>query len=101
MVGPEGEKHWASMDYETVNAPRSYAATDSFTDENGAKNAGMPGMHWTVDFSPAGSGTRVEVTATFTSTEQMDKIVEMGFKEGFSMAHDNLDALLEMEVAHK
>lgn len=97
MVGPEGEKHWARMDYESVNPPKSYVGQDSFCDEKGVKNEELPGMQWNAQFTPSGSSTKVEVTITFTSEEQMQKIIEMGFKEGFTMAHGNLDELLEKQ----
>jgi uncharacterized protein YndB with AHSA1/START domain len=95
MVGPEGEKHWARMDYESVSAPKNYVGQDSFCDEEGIKNEDMPGMYWNAQFTSSGEGTKVEVTITFTTEEQMQKIIEMGFKEGFTMAHGNLDELLE------
>lgn len=98
MLGPEGEKHWARMDIESVNPPKNYVGQDSFCDENGVKNEDLPGMHWNTQFTSSGEGTKVEVTITFTSEEQMQKIVEMGFKEGFTMAHGNLDELLEKQA---
>ena len=98
MVGPEGEKHWARMDFDSVNAPKSYVGQDSFCDEQGVKNEDLPGMHWNAQFTSSGEGTKVEVTITFTTEEQMQKIIEMGFKEGFTMAHGNLDELLEKQT---
>ena len=51
-------------------------------------------MHWMVQFSKASTGTKVEVEITFASVEDLEKIIEMGFKEGFAAAHNNLDELL-------
>jgi hypothetical protein len=51
-------------------------------------------MKWKVDFISHGNTTRVEVEITFSSIENMEKIIEMGFKEGFTTAHGNLDKLL-------
>ncbi len=55
-------------------------------------------MQWHVNFSPVESSTEVTVTITYPSREIMKKIIEMGFKEGFTMAHSNLDVLLEEVV---
>ena len=55
-------------------------------------------MHWQVAFSPTAGGTRVQVVITFRSEEDMQKIVEMGFEEGFTAAHGNLDELLAAGV---
>lgn len=98
MVGPEGEQHFARMDYESIDAPKSYSGIDAFCDENGVVNEELPGMHWNAQFKSKGSTTTVEVIITFVSEEQMEKVVEMGFKEGFTMAHGNLDELLEKEL---
>lgn len=101
MNGPEGEQHWARVDYDTVTPQKRFAGADSFTDENGVKNDDMPGMHWDTQFSSTGSGTKVEVFITFPSEEQMQKLIEMGFKEGFTAAHGNLDELLEKQTSRK
>ena len=101
MAGPEGEQHWARMDYESITTQKSYAAQDSFCDENGVKNEDLPGMHWDTQFASTGSGTKVTVLVSFTSDEQMEKIVAMGFKEGFAMAHDQLEELLQKQAVHK
>ena len=55
----------------------------------------MPRMDWVVKFNGATDSTKVETVITFATEEDLNKIVEMGFKEGFAMAHGNLDELLE------
>ena len=52
-------------------------------------------MEWENTFSASGSGTLVRIELTFETEEDLEKIVEMGFKEGFTAAHGNLDELLE------
>ena len=51
-------------------------------------------MNWKVAFNKADDGTKVDVEITFSSVEDLEKIIEMGFKEGFAAAHNNLDELL-------
>ena len=94
MEGPDGEKHWSRADYSTVVPEKSYEGTDYFCDENGIKNTALPTMNWKVLFTPAGDKTRVDVELTFESQEDIEKIVGMGFEEGFASAHNNLDELL-------
>ena len=94
MQGPEGEKHHCRADYQAIVANKQFTGTDAFTDENGNSIKDMPVMQWDVRFSPDADGTRVNVTLTFNSEEDLNKIVEMGFKEGFAAAHQNLDELL-------
>lgn len=52
-------------------------------------------MHWKNEFSKTDTGTKVEVEITFASEADMEKIIEMGFEAGFTMAHGNLDELLK------
>jgi uncharacterized protein YndB with AHSA1/START domain len=94
MEGPDGSRHYCKMDYKSITPEKKVIGDDAFCDENGNNNTGLPGMHWEIEFSKAGSGTKVEVEITFASQADMDRIIEMGFKEGFAAAHGNLDELL-------
>lgn len=94
MLSPEGDKMYAKADYLAIEKDKSYQATDAFCDERGNDNGQFPGMKWKVDFNSLGVSTRVDIEITFSSIENMEKIIEMGFKEGFTMAHGNLDRLL-------
>jgi uncharacterized protein YndB with AHSA1/START domain len=94
MVGPEGERHWARFDYETIAVGKSFTGKDSFCDENGNKTADLPSTHWKNDFNKSATGTTVKVELTFSTEEDMKKLFEMGFEEGFAMGLGNLDELL-------
>lgn len=95
MQGPEGERHYCRADYESIVPNKSYSGLDAFCDEKGEINTEFPRMHWKVEFSPAGTGTKADIEITFESITDLEKIVEMGFEEGFRMAHENLDELLK------
>jgi uncharacterized protein YndB with AHSA1/START domain len=94
MVGPEGEEHWARADYHKIDRPHSFRAKDGFADEDGNYNPEMPRTDWDVSFSRTDDGTLVINRITFDNQGDLEKILEMGFKEGFMMALDNLDELL-------
>ena len=94
MQGPDGERHYCRADYKTIIPNKSFIGVDSFCDENGNPTTEAPSMHWKSVFSISGTGTKVEVEITFGSEADMEKIIEMGFKEGFAAAHVNLDELL-------
>ena len=94
MIGPDGSAAWCRVDYETIIPKKSYTGYDAFCDENGNINNDFPSMHWIITFNKTEDGTRVDVEITFKSEADLEKIVEMGFKEGFAMAHNNLDELL-------
>ena len=79
------------------SAARFFTAFDGFCDESGAINESMPQMQWLTAFAAAGETTKVRVTLTFETLEELNKLVELGFKEGYSMAHSNLDELLAQQ----
>ena len=94
MEGPDGTRHYCRADYKSINTTKSYEGLDAFCDEEGNINTEFPRMNWKVEFSKSNTGTKVDVEITFTSVEDLEKIIEMGFKEGFAAAHTNLDELL-------
>ena len=98
MEGPDGSRQYCRADYETIAPNKSYTGLDAFCDENGKINTDFPRMHWKVVFNKSANGTKVEVEITFTSEADMEKIIEMGFKEGFAAAHTNLDELLAKSI---
>lgn len=93
MVGPEGEKHWARMDYLAIDLYKSFDVQDSFSDENGVINREMPVSKGRSSFAKTAKGTRVEFKLIYSTVEQLQKIVEMGFEQGITMCMDQLEAL--------
>lgn len=94
MLGPDGSKFWCRADYLLIELLKRFTMQDTFCDEEGNKSGDLPGMHWENAFAQTSGGTKVKVTVTFASREDLEKITSMGFKEGFSAAHENLDHLL-------
>ena len=94
MSGPDGEKIWNKDIYQNIIPMKSFEGTDFFCDEDGNENKEMPGMLWKTSFEATENGTIVNVEITFATEDDLLKIVEMGFEEGFASAHENLDGLL-------
>ena len=94
MEGPAGEKQYCRMDYQSIDPNKSFTGIDAFCDEQGNKTNELPNMKWKNEFTATATGTRVNVEITFDNEADLEKIVEMGFKEGFTAAHGNLDELL-------
>ncbi len=94
MVGPDGEQHWARADFKSITPLKSFAASDAFCDENGNINHSFPQSHWTNEFSETANSTTVTIQIQYDELDQLEKIIEMGFKEGFTAALENLDDLL-------
>jgi uncharacterized protein YndB with AHSA1/START domain len=94
MEGPDGTRQYCKVEYSSVIPNKSFAGNDAFCDEKGNTNTEFPNMRWNVLFNKFEDGTKVDVEFAFDSEADMNKIVEMGFKEGFAAAHNNLDELL-------
>lgn len=94
MEGPEGEKSWCRVDFKKIVPLKSYEGLDAFCDEKGNITNDFPSMDWKVVFILQGNQTKVEVEITFASEADIEKIMELGFEEGFKAAHQNLDELL-------
>lgn len=96
MESPEGHKHWCKNDYQTIDPKQSYSGLDAFCDEKGVTLDAMPRTLWTNTFTEQGSDkTMVSIVAKYDSLADLEKVIEMGFKEGFTMALGNLDEVLE------
>ena len=94
MVGPAGEEHWALAEYQQVEFQKKFTGLDGFTDEEGNINKAMPQSKWEVNFTDKGDITLVEFMITYPDLAQLEATIQMGFKEGLSMAMENLDDLL-------
>jgi len=94
MISPENETHWARFDYEKIATERSYSGLDAFCDEQGNINTDFSRMHWKNDFSEVAARTTVSITIVADTLETLEKIIAMGFREGFTMGMDQLDGLL-------
>lgn len=91
MLSPEGQRHYCLFDYEKIVPHQMYAGKDAFCDENEVKTDTPPGMHWTNSFKVQEEGTVVSCDIRFEKLEDLEAIIQMGFKEGFTMGLGNLD----------
>jgi PhnB protein len=95
MISPQGETHWCKADYKKIDHQKSYSYTDNFCDENGTVSINFPHSFWTNVFTENAATTTVHITIQYESLEALEKIIEVGFKEGFTMAIQNLDQYIE------
>jgi PhnB protein len=91
MISPTGEKHYCKADYQHINLHKSFTGLDAFCDENGKINETFPRSLWINEFLSQGENTMVNITLKYNSLSDLEKIIELGFKEGFAMALGNLD----------
>lgn len=94
MISPENDVHWCKNDYLKIDPKKSYTGLDAFCDENGITNMKMPRTEWTNTFQQLEDKTLVTIVATYDKLEDLEMVIEMGFKEGFTMGLNQLDELL-------
>ena len=94
MVSPKNEKTWCKADYKEIETNKLLSWLDAFCDENGNENTIKPRSLWTNLFTEKNDITLVDITLKHDKLEDIETLIEMGFKEGFGMALLNLDQLL-------
>ena len=94
MVGPEGQEHWSRADYKNIQFQKKFTGLDAFTDADGNLNNDLPQSKWEVTFTDKGQVTLVEFHISYADLAQLEETIQMGFKEGFTMAMEGLDELL-------
>jgi len=97
MVGPESEEHWCRADFKSVQPMKSFKGVDAFCDPNGKITNDFPIAYWDLKFTEAKNKTTVQIEISYDSIADLEKYIELGFKEGFTMALENLDELLLAE----
>ncbi len=95
MVGPEGEEHWALAEYLDIEIKKSFTGLDSFTDADGIINKALPQSKWTVSFEDQKDQTLVNFHISYDDLAQLEATIQMGFKEGLTIAMKGLDELLK------
>lgn len=97
MVSPEDEIHWCRADYKKIDPLKTFSALDAFCDETGKVNEDFPRSFWTNSFTENAETTTVNIVIEYDKLEDLEKVIEMGFKEGFTMALQNLDQYIEKQ----
>lgn len=92
MVSPEGHERWSVQEYTSITPKTNFKMFNTFADKD--ENIELPGSEWDYTFSEQNQTTKVCITIYNESLERMERMIEMGFKEGFTMSIDNLEKLL-------
>lgn len=98
MISPEGETHWCLNNYKKIDHLKGFSGLDAFCDEKGNINMDFPRTLWSNTFAANAHTTTVSIVAQYEKLEDLEKIIAMGFKEGFTMALGNLDQYLEAQM---
>ena len=65
---------------------------NAFADKD--ENLELPGSEWNYTFSEQDGKTKVSITIYNESLARLEKMIEMGFTEGFKASMNNLENVL-------
>ena len=92
MVSPEGQERWSIQEYTSITPKTNFKMYNAFADKD--ENPELPGSEWEYNFSEQNGITKVSIIIKNESLARMEKMIEMGFVEGFKMTIDTLEKLL-------
>jgi uncharacterized protein YndB with AHSA1/START domain len=92
MVSPEGQEMWQLQQYTSITPKTNFKFLSVFADKD--ENPHLPGSNWDLNFREENDITKVSISIYNDSVERMEKMIEMGFKEGFTMTLNALESLL-------
>ncbi len=95
MVGPEGERHMGRTNYLSIDVHESFSGEDAFCDADGNVKMDLPVAVFKNQFVANGGKTEVTVVTEYASEAHLQQVIQMGMKEGLSMAYENLDELFK------
>lgn len=94
MVSPDGvEIGWQIFSYTSITPQSNFKCLSVFTDKD--ETPLSPGANWDLTFSELNGITKVRIIIYFDSIEELEKMIEMGFKEGFTVTLNELSILLK------
>jgi uncharacterized protein YndB with AHSA1/START domain len=93
MVSPDGLERWAIQKYTSISPKTNFKMFNAFADKD--ENPELPGSEWDYTFSEQNGKTKVTIIIYNESLARLEKMIEMGFTEGFKMSMNNLENLLE------
>ena len=93
MVSADGQSlNYSVQKYTAISPKTNFKFESVFTDKD--ENPFPPGSNWDVTFSEENGKTTVRISIYNESLERMEKMMEMGFKEGFTATLNELNILL-------
>jgi len=95
MVSPEGQEHWSIQDFTSISPTTNFKFVDAFTDKDEVINSAFPSSEWNLNFSEQNDTTTVKITIRHKTLAALEQIMQMGFKEGFTMTLNELETLLQ------
>ncbi|HXB66523.1 MAG TPA: SRPBCC domain-containing protein [Solirubrobacteraceae bacterium] len=99
MTGPQGQtpRGWWRID--AIDRPTRIEFANGLAGDDGEPAPGVEPLPSHVTFEATDTGTRMTVVTNFLDVAQMERMIEMGMKEGMTLAVGQIDALLPAVAA--
>jgi uncharacterized protein YndB with AHSA1/START domain len=101
MVSPDGQEQWQVQRYTAINPTTNFRYISAFADKDENVDPQWPGSEWDLNFSEQNGVTKLNITIRNESAARFDKMLEMGFREGFMALISNLETLLTTLSQHR
>jgi uncharacterized protein YndB with AHSA1/START domain len=93
MVSPEGQERWSIQKYTSISPKTNFKYLNAFADKD--ENPELPGSDWDLNFREQNGTTTVRISIYNESLDRLEKMIEMGFKEGFTATLNDLGDLIK------
>lgn len=94
MVSPDGQEQYQVQAYTAIHPKTKFKYNSSFSDKDGRIDPQWPGSQWELNFAEHAGITTVTINIYNESLARMEKMIEMGFRQGFEATIQNLEELL-------
>jgi uncharacterized protein YndB with AHSA1/START domain len=95
MVGPEGQERWLIQRYTSISPKTHFTYFNAFADKD--ENPELPGSDWDYRFSEQDGTTTVRITIKNESAARFEKMIDLGFQEGFTQCLEQLHELFTLK----
>lgn len=94
MVNPDGQEHWGIQAFTSITPKTNIKWVSSFADKDENINTDLPSSNWDLNFSEEAGKTKLSIVIKHKTLANIEMLIQMGFKEGFTMILNSLDELL-------
>ena len=93
MVSADGQElGWVLQKYTSITPKTNFKLFNAFADKD--ENPELPGSDWDLNFSEQNGTTKVSISIYNESLERLERMIELGFREGTMAQLQNLEELL-------
>ncbi|MBK9556727.1 MAG: SRPBCC domain-containing protein [Bacteroidetes bacterium] len=92
MISPDGQERWILQRYLAITPLSNFKLFNTFADKD--ETPEITGSEWDYTFIEYNQQTVVRIVIYNESLARMERMIEFGFKEGYTMSMENLENVL-------